>query len=64
MKEIVVYAYVVADLLHVGHIIALENAKIYGDKLIVVVLTILLFRYQTIIKLSLLSSLSLLLLEL
>jgi len=39
MKEIVVYAYVVADLLHVGHIIALENAKKYGDKLIVGVLT-------------------------
>lgn len=35
----VVYAYVVADLLHVGHIIALENAKALGDKLIVGVLT-------------------------
>ena len=36
---IVVYAYVVADLLHVGHIVALENAKALGDKLIVGVLT-------------------------
>jgi cytidyltransferase-like protein len=34
-----VYAYVVADLLHIGHIIALENAKSFGDKLIVGVLT-------------------------
>ena len=39
MKEKIVYAYVVADLLHVGHIIALENAKKYGDKLIVGILT-------------------------
>jgi len=39
MKEKIVYAYVVADLLHIGHIIALENAKKYGDKLIVGVLT-------------------------
>ena len=39
MKEKIVYAYVVADLLHVGHIIALENAKSFGDKLIVGVLT-------------------------
>ena len=39
MKEKVVYAYVVADLLHVGHVIALENAKKQGDKLIVGVLT-------------------------
>jgi len=38
-KEKIVYAYVVADLLHVGHIIALENAKSFGDKLIVGVLT-------------------------
>ena len=35
----IVYAYVVADLLHVGHVIALENAKSFGDKLIVGVLT-------------------------
>ena len=35
----IVYAYVVADLLHVGHILALENAKNFGDKLIVGVLT-------------------------
>ena len=39
MKEKVVYAYVVADLLHVGHVVALENAKKQGDKLIVGVLT-------------------------
>ena len=39
MKEKIVYAYVVADLLHIGHIIALENAKKYGDKLMVGVLT-------------------------
>lgn len=36
---IVVYAYVVADLLHTGHLLALENAKKMGDKLIVGVLT-------------------------
>lgn len=35
----IVYAYVVADLLHMGHVIALENAKSFGDKLIVGVLT-------------------------
>lgn len=35
----IVYAYVVADLLHVGHVLALENAKSFGDKLIVGVLT-------------------------
>ncbi len=35
----IVYAYVVADLLHVGHVLALENAKALGDKLIVGVLT-------------------------
>lgn len=39
MREKIVYAYVVADLLHVGHIIALENAKSFGDKLVVGVLT-------------------------
>ena len=38
MKKIV-YAYVVADLLHIGHVIHLENAKALGDKLIVGVLT-------------------------
>lgn len=37
--EIIVYAYVVADLLHIGHVLALENAKALGDKLIVGVLT-------------------------
>ena len=37
--ERVVYAYVVADLIHTGHINALENAKALGDKLIVGVLT-------------------------
>ena len=37
--EIIVYAYVVADLLHIGHVHALENAKALGDKLIVGVLT-------------------------
>lgn len=37
--EKIVYAYVVADLLHVGHVLALENAKALGDKLIVGVLT-------------------------
>lgn len=39
MKEKVVYAYVVADLLHVGHVHFLENAKTCGDKLVVGVLT-------------------------
>ena len=41
-KEKIVYAYVVADLLHVGHVIALENAKSFAGingKLIVGVLT-------------------------
>ena len=37
--ETIVYAYVVADLLHAGHVHALENAKALGDKLIVGVLT-------------------------
>lgn len=36
---IIVYAYVVADLLHKGHLEALKNAKALGDKLIVGVLT-------------------------
>ncbi len=35
----IVYAYVVADIIHIGHILALENAKAFGDKLIVGVLT-------------------------
>ena len=39
MTEKIVYAYVVADLLHIGHIMALENAKKYGDKLEVGILT-------------------------
>ena len=36
---IIVYAYVVADLLHTGHLLYLENAKALGDKLVVGVLT-------------------------
>ena len=39
MSEKIVYAYVVADLLHIGHVTFLENAKSFGDKLIVGVLT-------------------------
>ena len=35
----IVYTYVVGDLLHIGHIIYLENAKALGDKLVVGVLT-------------------------
>lgn len=35
----IVYAYIVGDIIHVGHISALENAKAFGDKLIVGVLT-------------------------
>ncbi len=38
----VVYAYVVADLLHIGHVLALENAKAFAGKdgkLIVGILT-------------------------
>jgi len=35
----VVYAYVVADLLHIGHIRHLQNSKTHGDYLIVGVLT-------------------------
>ena len=35
----IVYAYVCGDLLHEGHLLALENAKALGDKLIVGVLT-------------------------
>jgi len=37
--EKIVYAYVVADLLHIGHVLHLENSKKLGDKLIVGVLT-------------------------
>ena len=36
---IIVYAYVVGDIIHKGHITHLENAKALGDKLIVGVLT-------------------------
>lgn len=36
---IIVYAYVVGDIIHKGHIEALKNAKALGDKLIVGVLT-------------------------
>ena len=36
---IVVYAYVVGDIIHKGHLLALKNAKNIGDKLIVGVLT-------------------------
>lgn len=41
MKEKIVYTYVVADLLHMGHVSYLENAKIFAEdgKLIVGVLT-------------------------
>jgi len=39
MEDKIVYAYVVADILHIGHILALENAKALGDKLVVGVLT-------------------------
>ena len=35
----IVYAYVVGDILHEGLLLALENAKALGDKLIVGVLT-------------------------
>lgn len=38
-KKIIVYAYVVGDLLHIGHLIHLERAKIHGDYLIVGVLS-------------------------
>lgn len=36
---IIVYAYVVGDILHEGHLLHLENSKALGDKLIVGVLT-------------------------
>ena len=39
-KEIIVYAYVVADILNVGHLFHLKNAKSLGDKLIVGVLSV------------------------
>ena len=35
----IVYAYVVGDILHEGHLLHLENSKAMGDKLIVGVLT-------------------------
>jgi len=35
----VVYAYVVGDLLHIGHLKALQQAKALGDRLIVGVIT-------------------------
>ena len=38
-KMKIVYAYVCGDILHEGHLLALENAKALGDKLIVGVLT-------------------------
>lgn len=38
-KMKVVYAYVVGDILHTGHLLHLRNAKALGDKLIVGVLT-------------------------
>jgi len=39
MEDKIIYAYVVADLIHVGHILHLENCKQFGDKLVVGVLT-------------------------
>ena len=36
---IIVYAYVCGDIIHIGHLRQLENAKAMGDKLIVGVLT-------------------------
>ena len=36
---VIVYAYVCGDILHVGHLAALRNAKALGDSLIVGVLT-------------------------
>lgn len=36
---IIVYAYVCGDLIHMGHLLHLQNAKAMGDKLIVGVLT-------------------------
>ena len=38
-KQIIVYAYVCADIVHEGHLLQLENGKALGDKLIVGVLT-------------------------
>jgi len=38
-SKIVVYAYVCGDILHRGHLLALRNAKKFGDFLIVGVLT-------------------------
>ena len=34
-----IYAYVVADLIHIGHVLHLENCKKFGDTLVVGVLT-------------------------
>ena len=39
MADTVIYAYVVGDLLHIGHLRALQQAKALGDYLIVGVLT-------------------------
>ena len=39
MADKVIYAYVVGDLLHIGHLRALQQAKALGDYLIVGVLT-------------------------
>lgn len=39
MANTVVYAYVVGDLLHIGHLKALQQAKALGDYLVVGVLT-------------------------
>jgi len=38
-KMKIVYAYICADILHEGHLLFLENAKSFGDKLVVGVLT-------------------------
>ena len=38
MKQIIVYAYVVGDILHYGHLLHLINAKALGAKLVVGVL--------------------------
>ena len=38
-EEILVYAYVCGDIIHIGHLIQLENGKALGDKLVVGVLT-------------------------
>ena len=38
-KETLVYAYVCGDIIHIGHLLQLENGKALGDKLIVGVLS-------------------------